>query len=82
MLKNPPFLGILGQNAPFWTFFSRLQALTNFKVSEKCNERFSRNCVTDGRDSLGLKRLRRETKKSDNSAGEQIGEEKWEKPHF
>ncbi len=31
------------------TFLSRLQALTNCKVSEKSNERFSRNCVTDGR---------------------------------
>ena len=27
-------------------FFSRLQALTNGKVSEKSNERFSRNRVT------------------------------------
>ena len=37
--------------------FSRLQALTNCKVSEKSNEQFSRNCVkngrTNGRDSLG-----------------------------
>ena len=31
------------------TFFSRLQALTNCKVSEKINERFSRNCVTNER---------------------------------
>ena len=31
------------------TFFTRLQALTNCKVSEKSNERFSRNCVTNGR---------------------------------
>ena len=46
------------------TFLSRLQALTGCKISEKSNERFSRNCVTDGRDSLGLKRLRRETKKN------------------
>ena len=53
------------------TFFSRLQALTNCKVSEKSNERFSSNRVTDarthvqtdGRESLGLQRLRRETKK-------------------
>ena len=30
------------------TFLSRLQALTNCKVSEKSNERFSRNCVTHG----------------------------------
>ena len=28
------------------TFFSRLQALTNCKVSEKSNERFSSNRVT------------------------------------
>ena len=48
------------------TFFSHLQALTNYKVSEKSNERFSSNRVTDartnGRESLGLQRLRRETK--------------------
>ena len=31
------------------TFFSRLQAITNCKVSEKSNERFSSNCVTDVR---------------------------------
>ena len=31
------------------TFLSRLQALTNCKVSEKGNERFSSNRVTDGR---------------------------------
>ena len=31
------------------TFFSRLQALTNCKVSEKSNEWFSRNYVTNGR---------------------------------
>ena len=31
------------------TFFSRLQALTNCKDSEKSNERFSSNRVTDGR---------------------------------
>ena len=29
------------------TFFSRLQALTNCKVSEKSNERFPRKSVTD-----------------------------------
>ena len=56
------------------TFLSRLQALTKGKVSEKSNERFSRNRVThertdartdgrtNGRESLGLQRLRRETK--------------------
>ena len=31
------------------TFFSRLQALTNCKASEKSNERFPRKCVTDER---------------------------------
>ena len=31
------------------TYFSRLQALTNCKVSERSNEWFPRNCVTDGR---------------------------------
>ena len=31
------------------TFFSHLQALTNCKVSEKSNERFSSNSVTDAR---------------------------------
>ena len=48
------------------TFFKHLQALTNCKVSEKSNERFSSNSVTHGRtygrESLGLQRLRRETK--------------------
>ena len=50
------------------TFFSRLQALTNCKVSEKSNERFSSNRVThertNERESLDLPKLRRETKKS------------------
>ena len=57
------------------TFFSHLQALTNCKVSEKSNERFSSNSATDvrtdghtnGRESLGLQRLRRETKKGQNT---------------
>ena len=56
------------------TFFSLLKALIKCKVSEKSNERFSSNSVTyvrtyvrthgrtDGRESLGLQRLRRETK--------------------
>ena len=48
------------------TFLTRLQALTNCKVSEKSNEQFSSNPVTDartnGRESLALQRLRRETK--------------------
>ena len=82
--EKSPFLGILGQNANFgsfwpkwtkreffkksaWNIFSHLQALTNCKVSEKSNERFSSNSVTyarrHGRESLGLQRLRRETKK-------------------
>ena len=43
-----------GQNGNFFkkalgTFFSCLQALTNWKVSEKSNERFSSNRVTYGR---------------------------------
>ena len=64
--EKPPFLGILGQNGQFLTFFghngktgiffkkafgtffSRLQALNNCKVSEKSNEQFSSNSVTDG----------------------------------
>ena len=66
------------------TFFSRLQALTNCKVSEKNNERFSRNCVTNyrmnERDSLGLQRLRWETKKSDKSSFWVILGPKW--PNF
>ena len=48
------------------TFFLHLQALTNCKVSEKSNERFPRKSIaharTYGRESLGLQRLRRETK--------------------
>ena len=66
------------------TFLSRLQALTNWKVSEKSNAWFLRNCLTDGgmdgRDSLGLQRLRRETKKLANS-NERIAK-KCEKPPF
>ena len=66
------FLAKMGKTEIFFkkvlgTFFSHLQALTNCKVSEKSNEQFSRNSVTDertdGRDSLGLKRFRRETNK-------------------
>ena len=38
--------GIFFKKAP-GTFFSRLQSLTNCKVSEKSNERFSRNFVTN-----------------------------------
>ena len=66
------FLAKMGKTGTFFkkalgTFFSRLQALTNCKVSEKSNEWFSSNRVTDarthGRESLGLQRLRRETKK-------------------
>ena len=69
------FLAKMGKTGIFFkkvlgTFFSHLQALTNCKVSEKSNERFSSNSVTDGRtygrthgrESLGLQRLRRETK--------------------
>ena len=88
--EKHPFLGILGQNGQFWTFFgqngqngnffekvlgtffSRLKALTNCKVSEKSNERILSNRVThvrtDGRESLGLQRLRRETKNDPNLA--------------
>ena len=74
------FLAKMGETRIFFkkalgTFFSHLQALTNCKVSEKSNERFSSNSVTyvrtdvrtdvrtHGRESLGLQRLRRETKK-------------------
>ena len=71
-----------GQNGNFFkkalgTFFLHLKALTNCKVSEKSNERFSSNSVThhvrtdvrtDGRESLGLQRLRRETKNDLNLA--------------
>ena len=50
----------------FGTFFSLLKALIKCKVSEKSNEAFSSNrgtdICTDGRESLGLQRLRRETK--------------------
>ena len=43
--------GILFKKA-LGTFFSHLQALTNGKVSEKSNERFSRICVTNGRTNV------------------------------
>ena len=71
---------------------SPIHVLANCKVSEKSNERFSRNCVTDERtngrmdgrtdrrDSLGLQRLRRETK--NQTIPMKKSEEKWEKPHF
>ena len=57
------------------TFFSHLQALTNCKVSEKSNERFSSNHVTGGRtdgrthgrEFLGLQRLRQENKNGQNT---------------
>ena len=71
------FLAKMGETGFFFkkalgTFFPPLQALTNCKVSEKSNERFSSNRVTDvrteartnERESLGLQRLRQETKKS------------------
>ena len=49
------------------TFFSRLQALTNCKVSEKEINGFRANArtyaQTNGHKSLGLQQLRRETKK-------------------
>ena len=48
------FLAKMGKTGIFFkkaleTFFSHLQALTNCKVSEKSNERFSSNRVTYGR---------------------------------
>ena len=48
------FFGQNGQKGNFFKkalgkFLSRLQAITNCKVSEKSNERFSSNCVTYGR---------------------------------
>ena len=66
MVNFGQFLAKMGETGFFqksaWKIFLRLQALTNCKVSEKSNERFSRNCVTNertnggtnGRDSLGL----------------------------
>ena len=62
-----------GQNGNFFkkelgTFFLRLQALTNCKVSEKSNERFSSNRVTHGRTDERTRILKsptsRETKKT------------------
>ena len=43
-----------GQNSEYdqkalGTFFLTFLSLANCKVSEKSNERFSRNCVTNGR---------------------------------
>ena len=75
------FLAKMGKTGIFFkkalgSFFSHLQALTNCKVSEKSNERFLSNRVTygrtygrtDERESLGLQRLRRETKNDPNLA--------------
>ena len=64
------FLAKMGKTGIFLkktlgTFLSRLQALTNCKVYEKSNEQFTNERTdrrTDGRESLGLQRLRRETK--------------------
>ena len=76
------FWTVFGQNGQNGNFFQKsawniFLALTspNFKVSEKSNERFSRNRVTharthartNGRDSLGLQRLHRETKNGQNT---------------
>ena len=83
--QNGQFWTVFGQNGQNGNFFKKalrkffllLQALTNCKVSEKSNERFSSNSVTDGRtyvrtdargrESLGLQRLRRETEKPDKT---------------
>ena len=75
---NGQFWTIFGQNGQNGKFFKKalgkfllcLHALTNCKVSEKSNERFSSNRVTDvrtnERESLGLQ-LRRETKNAQNT---------------
>ena len=92
---NGQFWTIFGQNGQngiffkkaFGTFFSLLKALINCKVSEKSNERFTSNSVTDvrrytvGRESLGLQRLRRETKKLANS-NERIAKKNAKNLHF
>ena len=57
LVQNGQFCTVFDQNEQtgiffkkaFGTFFSRLQALTNCKVSEKINEGFSSNRVTYGR---------------------------------
>ena len=55
--QKGPFWTVIGQNGQngeiyqktLGTFFSHLQALTNFKVSEKSNERFPRKSVAHAR---------------------------------
>ena len=52
MVNFGQFLAKMGKTGIFFkkalgTFFSHLQALTNYKVSEKSNERFSSNSMTD-----------------------------------
>ena len=47
---------------PLGTFPAPIQVLPNCKVSEKLDERAQRYFRAYGRDSLGLQRLRRETK--------------------
>ena len=54
MANFEQFLAKMGKTGIFFkkalgTFFSRLQALTNCKVSEKSNERFPRKRVTNER---------------------------------
>ena len=73
MANFEQFLAKMGKTGIFskkrLEHFSRTYALTNCKL-QKSNERFSSNSVTyvrtdvraDGRESLGLQRLRRETK--------------------
>ena len=65
-LQVLPRLTLLQNIRQFWCAKKPLQALTNSKVSEKNNERFSRNRVTTNeRDSLGLfSAKRRDTIKS------------------
>ena len=66
--KNLHFWTFWAKMANFGQFFSRLQALTNCKVSEKVMNGFRETARwtdkrTDGRESLGLQQLRRDIKK-------------------
>ena len=55
--QKGPFWTVFGQNGQngendqksAWNIFLTLEALTNFKVSEKSNERFPRKRVTNER---------------------------------
>ena len=84
-MQKPPFLVFLAKmvktgifiKKALRKFFSHLQALTNCKVSEKSNERFSSNSVTDARTHV---RTYRTTPKVSTTSWSR--DQKWSKYKF